>query len=305
MTKRSRLAGGGVRSRSSPVEGARLNNAPTQLLKVPPAPAPAASAREAPADTERAASQAIVAEPELPAKVEALLSNETRCNALVPPVAPPDDFDDDLSMADLLLLPAKAKLRSVPATAAAPAPASAAVAGPKRRPAPEPARLQASSMYDDSTVWAAGIPMVKRFDKKIPTFYVHCRAHQGGRRACTKSMQINRPDEQTVIKRLKWWLLSGYTMVKDSGPVGQWDGVYPARLCLFQTKAPRDALSAIGCQSTLHGACAFADVRVAGESAEDARRRHMALEPPVTEAELDDVDFDALLEQQIALRGGS
>ena len=49
----------------------------------------------------------------------------------------------------------------------------------------------------------------------------------------------------------------------------------------------------------------FADVRVAGESGEDARRRHVAMEPPVTEAELDDVDFDALLEQQIALRGTS
>ena len=238
VTKRSRLAGGGVRSRRSPEEG---NNAPMQLLEVkdaPPAPAPAVAASEVPADAdaERAAptnasqavgeehQPAIVAEPELPVKVDALLSkqtHETRCNALVPPVAPHDDFDDDLSMADLLLLPAKAKPRSVPATAAAPAPASAAVAGPKRQPAPEPARLQASSVYDDSTVWAAGIPMVKRFDKKIPTFYVHCRAHQGGRRACTKSMQINRPDEQTVIKRLKWWLLSGYTMVKDSGPAGQ------------------------------------------------------------------------------------
>ncbi len=46
---------------------------------------------------------------------------------------------------------------------------------------------------------------------KVESYYTKCTVHSPNEHgtACGKSMNINRPDQQTVIKRMTWWILQG------------------------------------------------------------------------------------------------
>lgn len=46
-------------------------------------------------------------------------------------------------------------------------------------------------------------------ENQVATYYVECKCHHG-KRACVKSIQVNQPDEQGAILRLKWWLREGF-----------------------------------------------------------------------------------------------
>lgn len=49
------------------------------------------------------------------------------------------------------------------------------------------------------------------FFVQVESFYVNCPCHTfaGSTARCTKSMQTNQPDPDTVRLRLKWWAREG------------------------------------------------------------------------------------------------
>ena len=75
--------------------------------------------------------------------------------------------------------------------------------------APAAVRGPPSSLYDASTMWVGSFPIVRRHLNGVPSFYVYCPLHSYGGRRCRKSMQLNQPDEETVITRLHHWIYQG------------------------------------------------------------------------------------------------
>ena len=69
-----------------------------------------------------------------------------------------------------------------------------------------------------STIFLGGgslnFAIVRRDDFAVPQFYVECPLHTyadsaGKRRRCARAMQTNRPDEATVLRRLRHCILAG------------------------------------------------------------------------------------------------
>ena len=71
-------------------------------------------------------------------------------------------------------------------------------------------------MFAESTIFIANgaFKIVKRMDQNVPSYYVGCPVHAyhgGGRRhPCVKAMSITQPDEETVLLRLRKWILEGW-----------------------------------------------------------------------------------------------
>lgn len=82
-----------------------------------------------------------------------------------------------------------------------------------------PKNVESASLFADTTVVLGDglFALVKRLDQAVPAYYVYCPLHSyvefvGGvrkQRHCCKSMGINRPDENTVLLRLRRWVLEG------------------------------------------------------------------------------------------------
>ena len=52
--------------------------------------------------------------------------------------------------------------------------------------------------------------------------YAYCPMHSyqdsaGNRKNCIKFIQINKPTEEIVRRRLKWWLLRGFMLTRNEG----------------------------------------------------------------------------------------
>lgn len=73
----------------------------------------------------------------------------------------------------------------------------------------EPRGKHPSTMWNPSTVWVAGIPIVRREDTAVPTYYVRCPLHRT-HRTCTKSIQENQGGQDIVIQKLLYWLAAGH-----------------------------------------------------------------------------------------------
>lgn len=73
-----------------------------------------------------------------------------------------------------------------------------------------------SILLSESTIFIANgaFKIVKRMDQNVPSYYVGCPVHsyQGGgrRRPCVKAISITQPDEETVLLRLRKWILAGW-----------------------------------------------------------------------------------------------
>ena len=73
-----------------------------------------------------------------------------------------------------------------------------------------------SILFAESTIFIANgaFKIVKRMDQKVPSYYVSCPIHSyhaGGRRhPCVKAISITQPDEETVLLRLRKWILAGW-----------------------------------------------------------------------------------------------
>lgn len=101
----------------------------------------------------------------------------------------------------------------------------------RQRKLPDPGILRSSSgpsgshrvrstkesiMFAESTIFIANgaFKIVKRMDQNVPSYYVGCPVHAyhgGGRRhPCVKAMSITQPDEETVLLRLRKWILEGW-----------------------------------------------------------------------------------------------
>lgn len=44
---------------------------------------------------------------------------------------------------------------------------------------------------------------------QVPTYYTYCKAHRYCGKHCRKDIQINRPNKDVVIRKLKYWLCAG------------------------------------------------------------------------------------------------
>ena len=51
-------------------------------------------------------------------------------------------------------------------------------------------------------------PLDKADSQPILSYYVDCPLHKSNR-VCSKSMRLNKPNQDTVIRRLKWWCIQG------------------------------------------------------------------------------------------------
>ena len=83
----------------------------------------------------------------------------------------------------------------------------AAVAAPAPHPAPRPGPARrhrgTSSKWKPSTVWFGSTPIVLREDLAKPIYYTYCRHHSVLGLHCRKDIQINRPDPDTVVRKLR------------------------------------------------------------------------------------------------------
>ncbi|CAE7773047.1 unnamed protein product, partial [Symbiodinium sp. CCMP2456] len=104
----------------------------------------------------------------------------------------------------------------------APAPSARAPEPPRakqrRRQSAEVAAGPSSSLYDPSTIHIGPFAIVRRHIHGVPAMFVNCPIHtykdsDGTVHRCSKSMQLNQPDEATVIKRLHQWVYAGTQMV--------------------------------------------------------------------------------------------
>ena len=84
----------------------------------------------------------------------------------------------------------------------------------RRRQRTEVAAGPSSSIYDASTVRIGPFAIVRRHIAGVPAMFVNCPLHtyrdsDGTLHRCSKSMQLNQPDEATVLKRLHQWVYAG------------------------------------------------------------------------------------------------
>ena len=80
---------------------------------------------------------------------------------------------------------------------------------------PERPRGTFSSVYDPSTIRIGPFALVKRHVAGVPAMFVNCPLHtykdeDGMVHRCTKTMQLNQPNEDTVVDRLHWWVWRGH-----------------------------------------------------------------------------------------------
>ena len=83
----------------------------------------------------------------------------------------------------------------------------------KKHAAP-PVRDPPSSVFDPTTVFMGPFALVKRIQAGVESYYVSCPLHSyksedGTTHRCGKAMQFNQPDQDTVVKRLRWWVFQG------------------------------------------------------------------------------------------------
>ena len=152
-----------------------------------------------------------------------------------------------------------------------------------------------------STIWFGNIPITERTDRavawcykiispcclacfrgvslrvhvaQVPSFYVRCPLHGTSLRSCTKSMQTNQPDKETVVLRLIWWLVEGALFL--TGPPRRSHVVSLQELPIAICHVTGGHLTC-GCVA---GICSwpgsgFKQEASQGQSAEEQRRRHV------------------------------
>lgn len=81
-----------------------------------------------------------------------------------------------------------------------------AVAAPAPHAAPRPAaqrRRRGGGLGNPNTVWFGSTPIALREDLAVPTYYTYCKFHSVHGIHCRKDMQTNRPDKDTVVRKLR------------------------------------------------------------------------------------------------------
>ena len=135
--------------------------------------------------------------PSTPTSVRAEVARRIAAGDVPSPSSDHDDSDDD-----------------APAPSARAAPALRAKQRQRRRQQREVAARPPSSIFDASTIHIGPFAIVRRHIAGVPAMFVNCPLHtykdsDGTLHRCSKSMQLNQPDETTVIKRLHQWVYAG------------------------------------------------------------------------------------------------